>query len=118
MNTKLFTAVAFLSACASIPALSQQNSNAPKASKADVQKVVDGIKADKAKLASYCAFVKLDDQIEAIATKNKDDPKLKSLGQQEADAVKKVGPDFEKIMNSELDDASGKLLEDLGSSCK
>ena len=118
MNTKLFAAVALLSACASMPALSQQQPNAPKASKADVQKVIDSIKADKTKLTNYCAFVKLDEQLEEIASKNKNDPKLQSLGKQEADAIKKVGPDFDKIMNSDLDEASQKLLEDLGSSCK
>jgi hypothetical protein len=118
MNIKPFAAIALLAAFAPMSALAQQPQNAPKASKADVQKVVDGIKADKAKLASYCAFVKLDDQVEQTASKNQKDPKLQSLTQQLNDAVKKVGPDFEKIMNSELDEASGKLLEGLGQSCK
>jgi hypothetical protein len=31
---------------------------------------------------------------------------------------KKVGPDFEKIINSELDEESAALLEDLAKSCK
>jgi hypothetical protein len=118
MNTKPFAIIALLAAFAPMSTLAQQQQNAPKASKADVQKVVDSIKADKAKLANYCAFAKLDDQVESIASKNDKDPKLQGLSQQLNDAVKKVGPDFEKIMNSELDEASGKLLEGLGQSCK
>jgi hypothetical protein len=117
MNTKPFAIIALLAAFAPISALSQQQQNIPKASKADVQKVIDTIKADKAKLASYCDFVKLDDQVEAIASKNVKDPKLQSLGSQLTESIKKVGPDFEKIMNSELDQASGALLEGLGKSC-
>jgi hypothetical protein len=117
MNTKPLAVLAFLAAFAPVSAFSQQQQNGPKASKADVQKVVDSIKADKTKLANYCTFVKLDDQVEAIATKNDKDPKLQSLGSQLNDSIKKVGPDFEKIMNSDLDEASGKLLESLGSAC-
>jgi hypothetical protein len=118
MNTKPFAVLALLAALAPAPAFSQPQPNAPKANKADVQKVIDSIKADKAKLASYCNFVKLDDQLEAIASKNQKDPKLQSLGTQLTESIKKVGPDFEKIMNSELDQASADLLEGLGKSCQ
>jgi hypothetical protein len=118
MNMKPFAIIALLAAFAPMPALSQQQQKAPKASKAEVQKVVDSIKGDKAKLASYCDFVKLDDQVEQLASKNQKDPKLQSLGQQLTDSIKKVGPDFEKIMNSELDQASSDLLEGLGKSCQ
>ena len=103
MNMKLFSVVALLAACAPMPALSQQQPNIPKASKADVQKVVDSIKGDKAKMAAYCSFTKLDDQVEAIATKNQNDPKLQSLGKQLSESMKKIGPDFERIMKSELE---------------
>ena len=34
----------------------------PAASKADVQKLVDSIKADKAKMAQFCELNKIDDQ--------------------------------------------------------
>jgi hypothetical protein len=118
MNLKLFSVVAFLAAFAPMSALAQQQPNIPKASKADVQKVIDSIKGDKAKMAAYCSFNKLDDQVEAIAAKNQNDPKLQSLGQQLTESIKKVGPDFEKIMSSELDQASGTLLENLGKSCQ
>jgi hypothetical protein len=114
---KLVSAIAILAAFASTAGLAQQTQT-PKASKADVQKVVDSIKADKAKMAAYCESVKLDAQAEAIAAKNQKDPKLQSLDKQIADANKKVGPDFEKVMNSELDEASGAPLEGLMKSCK
>jgi hypothetical protein len=117
MKMKIVSAVVVLAAFTSPPVLAQQPS-APKASKADVQKVVSSIKGNPAKLASYCAYVKLEDQAEAIAAKNQKDPKLESLGKQVSESIKKVGPDFEKIMNSEVDEASGALLEDLGKSCK
>ena len=118
MNMKLVSAVTILTAFASMPSLAQQQPNMPKASKADVQKVINGIKADKAKMADYCASAKLDDQVNAIAAKNQKDPKLQSLEAQIDELNKKVGPDFEKIMSSELDEASGALLEDLTKSCK
>jgi hypothetical protein len=117
MNMKLVSAVTILTAFASMPGLAQQP-NMPKASKADVQKVIDSIKGDKVKMAAYCSFNKLDDQVEAIAAKNQNDPKLQSLGKELVESIKKVGPDFEKIMNSELDEASGTLLENLGKSCQ
>src|SRR5215469_5620297 len=108
MNTKPLTVIALLAPLIAMSALAQQP-NAPKASKADVQKVITSINGDKAKLANYCAFSKLDDQVEAIATKDSKDPKLQSLSNQLSESIRKVGPDFEKIMNSELDEASGAL---------
>jgi hypothetical protein len=115
MNTKLISVIALLVALAPMSALSQQQ---PKASKADVQKVVNSIKGDNAKMTAFCGFVKLQGEIDAIAAKNENDPKLESLGKQLEDSAKKVGPDFEKIMTSESDKASGALLEDLSKSCK
>jgi hypothetical protein len=114
---KLVSAIAIAAAFAPASGFAQQG-NAPKASKADVQKVIDSIKADKAKLAAYCSFVKLDDEVEAIASKNQKDPKLQGLSQKLTESIKNVGPDFDKIMNSELDQASGDLLEGLGKSCQ
>ncbi|HZV21301.1 MAG TPA: hypothetical protein VE986_07120 [Hyphomicrobiales bacterium] len=119
MDLKLVSAIAILAAFSGMPsAVAQQQPNLPKASKADVQKVVNGIKADKTKMAAYCDSVKLDDEANAIAAKNPRDPKLQNLGKQISEANKKVGSDFEKLMNSELDDASAALLDDLAKSCK
>jgi hypothetical protein len=118
MNMKLVSVVTILMAFASMPGLAQQQPNIPKASKADVQKVINSIKADKAKMATYCDSLKLDDEASAIAEKNPKDPKLQSLGVRIGELNKKVGPDFEKIINSELDEESAALLEDLAKSCK
>ncbi len=117
MNMKLASAVVIMTAFAAMPALAQQT-GAPKASKADVQKVINSIKADKSKMAAYCASAKLDAEANAIAEKNQKDPKLQGLEGQINELNKKVGPDFEKIINSELDEASGALLEDLSKTCK
>jgi hypothetical protein len=117
MNMKLVAAVTILTAFASMPALAEQPA-APKASKADVQKVISGIKADKAKLAAYCASAKLDDEASAVAAKDQKDPKLQGIGEKIDELNKKVGPDFEKVINSELDEESAALLGDLTKSCQ
>jgi hypothetical protein len=122
VNIKLAYAITVLTAFASTPILAQQQPqqqpNIPKASKADVQKVVSAIKADNAKMAAFCQSWKLDAQSNAIAEKNPNDPKLESLGKQIDDANKKVGPEFERIIYAQLDESSGALLDDLAKSCK
>jgi hypothetical protein len=117
VNIKLASAITIFAAFASMPGLAQQP-NPPKPTKADVQKVIDGIKADKAKMAAYCEASKLDDEANAIAAKNQNDPKLATIGKQISDVNKKVGPDFEKIIYADLDEASSALLDDLAKACK
>ena len=132
MNVKLIFAVAAL---AVLPALAQAQQKGapppPKAapaakapSKAEVQKVVNQIKGDKAKLDSYCQIVKLGDQMQAAAEK-KDQKKMEDLNKQ-ADALSaKVGPDYVKLMSSmeEVDPESkdGKdliaIFDSLDASC-
>jgi hypothetical protein len=118
MNMKLVSAVTILAAFAAAPAFAQQQPAMPKASKAEVEKVLAGIKADKAKMTAYCDSAKLDDEANAIGAKNPKDPKLQSLASQIDELNKKIGPDFEKIMSSELDEASVAFLEDFSKSCK
>jgi hypothetical protein len=116
MKTKFVAAVAVFVAL-SAPAFAQDKA-APKASKADVQKLVDGIKGDKTKLGQFCDIMKLQGEYQAAAEK-KDDKTLQALDKQMEDASKKMGPDFDKITSSEIDDDSAKLLDDLAtSSCK
>jgi hypothetical protein len=113
MTVKLLTAIALLAAT---PALAQnQDAPVPKASKADVQKVVDSLKSDKAKLAQFCELRKLHAQYGTIG--EKDEKKLEELDKAEEQAAKKLGPDFEKIITSEMDDESTALLDGLGASC-
>jgi hypothetical protein len=90
----------------------------PKASKAEVQKLVNSIKSDKTKFAQSCDYAKLVNQASALAEKNQNDPRLEALDNQTDDIAAKIGPDFEKIANSDMDDASAALLQDLAKTCE
>jgi len=119
MNLKLFIAIA---AIAAMPVVAQAQKGPPPAkappaakapSKAEVQKVADGIKADKAKLDAYCQIVKLGDAMQAAAQK-KDQKKMEDLNKQ-ADALsQKVGPDYVRVSaaleNVDPESAQGKDL--------
>jgi hypothetical protein len=127
MKLKLVIAVA---AIAALPVLAQaQQKGAPPPAakpptKADVQKVVNQIKGDKAKLDTYCQIAKLGDQAQAAAEK-KDQKKMEDLNKQADALAAKVGPDYVKLMGSmeEVDPESkdGKeliaLFDSLDASC-
>ena len=99
MNLKLVIAIAAI-AVMPVLAQAQQKGGPPPAkppTKADVQKVVNQIKGDKAKLDTYCQISKLGDQMQAAAQK-KDQKKMDDLNKQ-ADALgQKLGPDYAKVM--------------------
>jgi hypothetical protein len=124
MNTKFVAAVAVCAAFAATSAIAQQKAPppaqqeqaAPKASKAEVQKLVESIKADKAKLTQFCGLMKLQDQYTAAAEK-KDEKKLEALDKQMEEGAKKIGPDFDRITQSELDEEATNLLDGLANSC-
>jgi len=102
MKLRLVIAVAALAAMP-MWAQAQQKGGPPPAakapSKADVQKVVNQIKGDKAKLDVYCQIAKLGDQMQAAAEK-KDQKKFDDLNKQ-ADALgQKLGPDYMKLQAS------------------
>ncbi|MFZ2066655.1 MAG: hypothetical protein WAV27_11805 [Xanthobacteraceae bacterium] len=69
----------------------------PKPTKADVQKVVQMIMADKAKVQAYCQLSKLNDQM-AAAQEKKDQKKMDALANQADALVQKIGPEYEKLM--------------------
>jgi len=70
----------------------------PKPTNADVQKVVQIVSSDKAKLQAYCDLKKLYDQMGAAYQKN-DSKTADALGKQ-ADALAiKVGPEYSKMMD-------------------
>ena len=125
MNTKFGAAVAVFAALAAPSAIAQQKAPPPpaqqeqappKASKAEVQKLVESIKADKAKLSQFCSLMKLQDQYTAAAEK-KDEKKLEALDKQMEEGAKKIGPDFDRITQSELDEEATNLLDGLANSC-
>lgn len=121
MNTKFVAAVAVCAAFAATSAIAQQKAPqqeqaAPKASKAEVQKLVDSIKADKGKLSQFCNLMKLQDQYTAAAEK-KDEKKLEALDKQMEEGAKKIGSDFDRITQSELDEEATNLLDGLANTC-
>ncbi len=114
MNSKFVAAVAAFAVLSAAPAFAQDKAPPP-ASKADVQKLVDGIKADKGKMAQFCAIMKLDEEAAAASEKN-DQKKVEELSKQEDEAGKKISPDFDKIMSG-LDENTGPMIEDLSKGC-
>ena len=102
MKLKLVVAVAAIAALPML-ALAQQKGAPPPAAKpptkADVQKVVNQIKGDKAKLDTYCQIAKLGDQAQAAAEK-KDQKKMDDLNKQAETLGQKLGPDYQKLMAS------------------
>jgi hypothetical protein len=91
-----------VAALLAIPALAYgQGSSPPKApkpTKADVQKVVQIISSDKAKLQSYCDSKKLYDQM-GTAYQKKDNKTADALGKQADAMVGKLGPEYSKMMD-------------------
>jgi len=116
MSTRCVSVIAVLTVITATVAFAQ-GQTAPKASKAEVQKVVGSIKGDKAKLAQFCEITKLDVQAGALAQKNPKDPKLKELSQRMGDIAAKLGPDYERVVKSDLDQESAALFDDLSKSC-
>jgi hypothetical protein len=61
-----------------------------------VQKVVQIINADKAKLGTYCKLAAIDEQM-AKAAQAKDDKKLEELGKQGDALQQTLGPEYIKL---------------------
>jgi hypothetical protein len=79
------------------PSLAQQPSAASKPTKAEVQKVVQIIIADQAKLATYCKLAAIDEQM-AQASEANDNDKLQELGK-EAEALQNtMGPEYLQLV--------------------
>lgn len=100
MNLKLVVTVFVIAA---MPAFGQAPmdhppANAAKPTKADVQRVIQTISGDKAKMKAYCDLAKLNQQVvQADVTKEADD------------LTQKLGPDYVKLMDGldQLDENSG-----------
>jgi hypothetical protein len=114
MNLKLVVAISVLAA---MPAFGQSPkggppANIPKPTLADVQKVVQTISADKAKMQTYCELSKLNQQMAKLDEKN-DEKTLQSLGQKADDLAQKVGPDYVKLLDGldQIDENSNEAKE-------
>lgn len=127
MKLRLIVAICVL---ATMPAFAQGQKgapppSAPKPTKADVQKVVQMISGDKAKLQTYCDLGKISQQMQGADPK-KDKKLLESLGQKADALMQKLGPDYVKLMDGldQVDEnsAEGKdfsaSLDTLDKQCK
>jgi hypothetical protein len=85
-------------AIAAMPVCALAQGKPPKASKADVQKVVAMISADKAKTKTYCDMTKMGEQIEA-ADQAKDTKKVDALSKQMDEMGQKLGPEYVALMD-------------------
>jgi hypothetical protein len=126
VNMKIMLAIVTLAAlplCTLDQAQAQQKS-APKATKADAQKVIAIISGDKAKTKLYCDIAVLGEQIDAAAQK-KDEKKIDELSQKADDLGTKIGPEYIALMDGlqEMDPESkegteiGNMLEALDKLC-
>jgi hypothetical protein len=116
MNFKVVLAV---SICTAIPmvANAQQNrpaANAPKPTLADVQKLVQMISGDKAKLKAYCDISNLQEQMEK-AEEKKDEKAIEALNAKADSLAEQIGQEYMKVMDGleEVDpnSAEGKQFE-------
>ncbi len=114
MKTTFVAAIA-VAVALSAPAFAAEEKAPPPASKADVKKLVDTIKADKAKMDLFCKIMKLDEQAAQAAEKN-DAKKVEDITKKEEEAAKKIGPDFDKVMSG-LSEETGPMVEELAKSC-
>ncbi len=99
MNLKSIVAIL---AIAAVPVCSQAQQRgdkaAPKATKADAQRVVQIISGDKAKTQQFCDLAKLDDQISEAESK-KDTKKVEALSQKVPEMEGKLGPEYVALMD-------------------
>jgi hypothetical protein len=94
MTRKIACIIALLGA---LPLSAQaQQTPPPKPTKADVQKVVQIINADKAKLATYCKLNALEEQL-GKAAGAKDQKKLEALSKQADSLGQSLGPEYVKF---------------------
>src|SRR5271168_3006653 len=97
MKLKLVMAVSLFAVTPMI-AYAQKPGPAPKPTVADVQKLVQMISGDKAKVKIYCDIDKLQQQM-ATAAQKKDKKALEALGAKVSDLAQQLGPDYIKVMD-------------------
>ena len=125
MTPKLVPAIVAAVIAASFPFGAQaQDKAAPKPTKAAAQRVVDIIRADKAKSKVYCDMADLGDKIDQ-AFQKKDEKTVDALSQKMDDMSASLGPEYVALMDGlqELEPDSkvaqeiGDLFEPLDSLC-
>jgi len=119
--------IAAIAAIAFVPLAAQAQpkpATGPKPTKAEAQRVVQGITADKTKSQKYCELASLSDQLDQ-AEQKKDNKKLEELSKKADDLMNQLGPDYAKLMDGlqALDPDSkdgkeiGEVLEGLDKAC-
>lgn len=104
MKLKLLAAVAVIVAvplCAQAQQPKAPQMQQPKAAtvtKADAQRVVQSISADKTKTQKYCELAKLSEQMDE-AEQKKDTKKAEALEKQADALMAALGPDYGKLMD-------------------
>jgi hypothetical protein len=96
MKLKLVGTLCLFAVLPAIGYAQNQPPSAPAPTLADVQKLVQTISADKAKLQIYCQLSKLNDQI-AAADEKHDAKTVQTLSEQGDALEQKLGPDFAKV---------------------
>jgi hypothetical protein len=125
MKLKLFVAIAAIAAIAALTVGAQAQPKPKKVTKADAQKVVALISADKAKTQIYCDMAKLGEQIDQ-ADQKKDSKKVEELGTKMDEMTQKLGPEYAALMDGlqGMDPESkegkdiGAVLDGLDALCK
>jgi hypothetical protein len=101
---------------AAAPAYAQPAKPTVKATRADADKVVKVISADKAKTKAYCDMAKLGEQIDA-AEQKKDQKTVDALSKQMDALSEKVGPEYVSLMTKMQDvDPNSKEGQDINAS--
>ncbi len=125
MRIKLFVTTTLL-VTASIAAFAQTDApNTAPPTIGDVQKLVDTISGDKAKLKAFCELNTLYEQIEKAGEKN-DTKEVDALGVKVASLERQFGPDYRRVMDAlgEVDPNSAEgekltaIFEQLQEKCK
>jgi ABC-type transporter Mla subunit MlaD len=98
MKLKLLAAIAVIVAVPLCAQAQPKPAAAAKATKADAQRVVQSISADKVKTQKYCELAKLSEQIDE-AEQKKDTKKTEALEKQAEALMAQLGPDYGKLMD-------------------
>jgi|SRR5215831_3305443 len=109
MRLKLLATAAIIAA---VP-LAAQAQKAAKPTKAQADKVVAMIKADKAKMQTYCDMSKIGEQLDQ-ADQKKDQKKVDELSKKLDDMSQKLGPDYVALVSGMQDvDPNSKAGQDI-----
>ncbi len=84
---------------AAVSAYAQPTQPTVKATKADAEKVVKAISADKGKTQTYCQITKLGERIVEAEQKN-NEAEVEDLSKQMQELVEKLGPEYANLINA------------------